>query len=98
SEITQKRVLEALSHSSGHYSNEIKLELIKNTSTPPKIIQNILLNQTDEKIIIAALKRPDLSKRTYESFVNNNNGTIRNLALLSVAALSQIQKNLIFEE
>ncbi|MHA1984425.1 MAG: hypothetical protein ACW967_08730 [Candidatus Hodarchaeales archaeon] len=98
SEITQKRVLEALSHSSGYYSNEIKLELIKNASTPPKIIQNILINQIDKEIIIAALKRPDLSKRTYESFLNSDNDSIKNLARLSVAALSQIPKNLLYEE
>ncbi|MFW9928705.1 MAG: hypothetical protein ACFFD1_04890 [Candidatus Thorarchaeota archaeon] len=88
-EKTQKRILELLSRSFGYYSKEIKISVIQNPSTPPKIIQNILIGCDEEEIILVALKRPDLSTSTYESYLDNINEKIRESALLSLALLSE---------
>ncbi|OLS16456.1 MAG: hypothetical protein HeimC3_53990 [Candidatus Heimdallarchaeota archaeon LC_3] len=87
-ELTQKRILELLSYSKGYYYNNIKINIIKNPSTPTKVIQEILINNSDTEIILTALKRPDLSKRTYETFLDHSNDRIRDLALLSLTSIT----------
>ena len=96
-ELTQKRVLELLAYSEGFYSNNIKLSIIMNVSTPSKIIQDILINSNEVEIILTALRRPDLSKRTYESFLDHTNDEVKELALLSLSSISIQPKNQIFE-
>ena len=82
---TPKRVLMLLSRSTGFFSGEITLSVVKNPNTDPRTVQDVISSQRDKEIIIAGLKRPDLSIRTYRQFSENLDPEIRDLASISLA-------------